>query len=177
MIIIIPIFISSLIIFIYSLYHNKLSFLNIKISIIEEKINSTLIKRKELIKESETLIKKIINTDKQIYEGLNELSNNTPSMMKLDRKLLVYINEFNLIRDKYKKLQNDEEFQKVSYEIDETEDTLNAYKEYYNDVIQNYNKLIKTFPIIIVSFIKRRKEKLFFDKKSITDSDYSNFKY
>ena len=50
-------------------------------------------------------------------------------------------------------------------------------KEYYNDTIQKYNKLIKTFPISIVSLFKRKKEKLFFDQKSMNDSDYSEFKY
>lgn len=177
MIIVITVFILCLIIYIYSLYHNKLLFLNIKISNVEEKIKSTLIKRLELIKESETLIKKIVNTDKQIYEGLDESLNSNSSMMRQDRKLLIYINEFHLIKDKYKKLQKNEDFKKVSYAIDETEDALNAYKDYYNDVVQKYNKLIKTFPIIIISFIKRRKEKLFFDKKSINDNDYNSFKY
>ena len=68
-------------------------------------------------------------------------------MMELDKKLLVYINEFYLIKDKYKKLKKSEEFNKVFISISETEDNLNAYKEYYNDTIQKYNKLIKTFPI------------------------------
>lgn len=177
MVIIFIVFVICLIIYLYSLYHNKLLFLNEKITNVEEKINSTLIKRKELIKESEKLIKMIINTDKNIYEGLDESTKEDSSMMKLDRKLLIYINEFYLIKDKYKKLQKDENFLKISYAIDETTDTLNAYKEYYNDVAQKYNKLIKSFPVIIVTFIKGRKEKEFFDKKSINDNDYNNFKY
>ena len=177
MIIVIIVFILCLIIFIYSIYNNKLSFLNVKINTVEEKINSTLIKRKELIKESEKIIKETLNTDKEIYQGLGELSNSKIDMMELDKKLLVYINEFYLIKDKYKKLKKSEEFNKVFISISETEDNLNAYKEYYNDTIQKYNKLIKTFPMSIVSLFKRRKEKLFFDQKSMNDSDYSEFKY
>lgn len=157
MVIIIPVFILSLIIFIASLYHNKLTFLNIKIGNINEKIKSTLIKRKELIKESENLIKEIVNTDKQIFEGLQELSNKDISIFELDRRLLVYINEFNLIKDKYKKLQKNEEFQKVAFAINETGDLLDAYKEYYNDTAEKYNKLIKSFPVIIISFIKEKR--------------------
>lgn len=166
-----------IIIFIYAIYRDKFMFINIKINDIEEKINSTLIKRKTLLQESEKLIKEILKTDKKIFENIDDLSNLKENMIELDRKLLVYINEFYLIKEKYKKLQNNEEFQKISFSINETEDKLNAYKEYYNDTIKKYNKLIKSFPLIIISFIKRRKEKNFFDKKSINDSDYNDFKY
>ena len=97
--------------------------------------------------------------------------------MELDRKLLIYINEFYLINDKYKKLKNHDEFQKIVYRIEETQELLNAYKDYYNNVASKYNKLIKVFPINIISFIKRRKQKSFFDKKSLNDQDYNEFKY
>ena len=98
--------------FIYNIYHDKLTFLNIKLISIEEKINSTLIKRKELIKDSEKIIRNITKTNKQIYEGFEEVNEKETNMMELDRKLLVYINEFHLIKDKYQKLQKDDDFQK-----------------------------------------------------------------
>lgn len=174
---VIPVFILCLFIFIINLYRDKLSFLSIKINMVEEKINGVLIKRRELLKESEIVIKQIINTNKQVYEGIETLSTANISMIELDRKLLVYVNEFYLIKDKYKKLQKSEEFQKITFAINETVDLLNAYKEYYNDNAQKYNKLIKSFPVIIVSFFKRTKSLLFFDKKSIDDNDYASFKY
>ncbi len=177
MLIVIIVLILCILIFSYKIYRDKFIFLNIKINNVEEKINSTLIKRKELIKEAEETIKEIVNTDKQIFEGINSLDNSSVNMMELDRKLLTYINEFYLIKDKYKKLQKDETFKKIDYSINETEDKLNAYKEYYNDTAQKYNKLIKSFPFIVVTKIKRKKEKLFFDKKSLSDNDYNNFKY
>lgn len=176
MTLIIIVLILSIVLFIYNIYHDKLTFLSIKLKNIEEKINSTLIKRKELIKDSEKIIKDITKTNKQIYDGLENINNNT-SMMELDRKLLVYINEFYLIKDKYQKLQKNEDFQKIAFKITETEDLLNAYKDYYNNQASKYNGLIKKFPVIIITLIKRRKEKLFFDKKSLNDSDYNEFKY
>ena len=39
---------------IYTIYHDKYVFLKIKLKNIEEKISSTLIKRKELLKEAES---------------------------------------------------------------------------------------------------------------------------
>ena len=163
--------------FIYNIYHDKLTFLNIKLISIEEKINSTLIKRKELIKDSEKIIRNITKTNKQIYEGFEEVNEKETNMMELDRKLLVYINEFHLIKDKYQKLQKDDDFQKIAFKINETEDLLNAYKDYYNDNASKYNKVIKCFPVCIISLLKGRKEKLFFDSKNSSDNDYNDFKY
>lgn len=177
MTLIIIVLILSIVLFIYNIYHDKLTFLSIKLKNIEEKINSTLIKRKELIKDSEKIIKDITKTNKQIYEGLENLNNSNVNMMELDRKLLIYINEFYLIKDKYQKLQKNEDFQKIAFKVTETEDLLNAYKDYYNNQASKYNKLIKSFPVVFTSLIKRRKEKLFFDKKSLNDNDYNEFKY
>ena len=165
------------ILFIYILFSDNLRFINIKIKNIEENINSTLINRKTLILESEKIIKEVLKTKKQIYDGIEDLNNKNLSMMELDRKLLIYINEFYLINDKYKKLKNHDEFQKIVRKIEETQEFLNAYKDYYNNVASKYNKLIKVFPIIIISFLKRRKQKSFFDKKSLNDQDYNEFKY
>lgn len=177
MVLIIVALIICIILFIWNIYVDKLNFITIKLNAIEEKINSTLLKRKELIKDSEKIIKEVVNTKKEIYVGLSNLNDKDMNMMELDRKLLVYISEFYLIKEKYNKLQKNEEFQKVSFKITETEDLLNAYKDYYNDKASSYNKLIKSFPIILITLFKRKKEKLFFDKKNLGDSDYDEFKY
>lgn len=84
-------------------------------------------------------------------------------MTQFDKRLLAYINEFYLIESKYKKLNKNEEFKKIYLSIKDSDNELNAYKNYYNDTTVKYNKLIKNFPINIISFIKRRKEKEFFD--------------
>jgi len=170
-------FLLIIIIFLYVIFKDKLSLLNIKLKNIEEKLNSTLINRKKLIEDSEKIIKDILNTDKDIYDDLKDINNPSMSMIELDRKLLVYINEFYLVKEKYKKLNSNDDFLNIAYGINETEDLLNAYKEYYNDVAERYNKLISTFPINIFSLIKRRRKKEFFDRKSLSDSDYSEFKY
>lgn len=162
-------FVICLILFIYILLNENFSLINIKLKNVEEKINSTLINRKQLILDSEEIIKETLKTKKQIYEDIENLNNPKIEMMELDRKLLIYINEFHLINDKYKKLKNNEDFQKIAYKIIETEDLLNAYKDYYNEVVSKYNKHISMFPVKIISFIKGRKQKKFFDKTIITN--------
>lgn len=176
MIIVLIVFLIALVLLIFNIFYDKLTFINIRLNTIEEKINSTLIKRKELIKDSEKIIKEVVKTEKEIYVGFSKL-NGITDMMELDRKLLVYTNEFYLIEDKYPELKKNEDFEKISFKITETEDLLNAYKNYYNDNANKYNKMIKQFPFIFITIIKRRKEKLFFDNKNINDSDYNDFKY
>lgn len=162
---------------IYITLHNKITFLETKLNKVEELINSTLITRTSILKDTENLVKEILKTNKIIFDGIEELSSKNFSMMELDRKLLVYVNEFYLIKDKYEALKKNDEFEKLYFSLNETEDHLKAYKEFYNDNVEKYNKLIKSFPLNLISFIKRRKEKEFFDKKSINDNDYNSFKY
>ena len=85
------------ILFIYFTSKDKMTIYSMKLKNIEEKINSTLIKRKELLKDSEVKIKELLNTNKTIYENFGELSNSSNDMIKFDKKLAIYTNEFNLI--------------------------------------------------------------------------------
>ena len=55
------------ILFIYFTSKDKMTIYSMKLKNIEEKINSTLIKRKELLKDSEVKIKELLNTNKTIY--------------------------------------------------------------------------------------------------------------
>ena len=161
MIIVAIILVISLVLFIYNIYHDKLALSYIKLYNIEEKINSTLVKRKELIKDAESKIKEIIKTDKVIFESFKEVDNNN-NMFDLNKKLLLSINDFYVIRDKYKKLQRNEDFQKICFSIDETEDLLSSYKKYYNKEALVYNKLIKSLPLFFISLLTRKKEKKLF---------------
>lgn len=163
MIYIILIVVVACIILTYYLYKEKLDFVEMRLNFIEEKIKSSLVKRKALLKDSEKLIKKILNVKKPVYENLNKWNSDDP--IQFDRELISYVGEFFLIKDKYEKLQKDEEMDKLSYLVEENEDLIEAYKEFYNDIAEEYNKCIHTFPSSIMTFLKRRKNVEFFDTK------------
>lgn len=166
MIFIIISIILCIILFISIIIKDKLTFINIKLKTIEEKINSTLINKKSLLLDSETIIKDTLKTSKDIYENIEELNNSNIDIIELDTKLLLYINEFNLINEKYKKLQKNNDFQQIASNLNESDEQLLAYKKYYNDTVTSYNKLISTFPINMINLIKRRKKKKLFDNNS-----------
>ena len=51
-----------------------------------------------------------------------------------------------------------------------------AFRKYYNDIITNYNKLVKSFPSNIIALIFKFKSKLYFDGKDMSDEDTKDFK-
>ena len=131
----------AILIYFYSSYKNKLKILNININIIEEKLNSNILKRKELLKDSEILIKDITKTKKEIYTNFDIL-NEKLNMFELDSKTLSFLNEYNMIKEKNDKLNKNADFLKLNFNIEENEDDINAYKIYYNKSIEEYNKLV-----------------------------------
>ena len=60
--------------------------------------------------------------------------------------------------------------------MEDVNENLIVNKEYYNKNIAEYNKLIKLFPTNIIAKIGKYQEKLFFDRKDMSDEDYNDFK-
>lgn len=51
-----------------------------------------------------------------------------------------------------------------------------AFRKYYNDIITDYNKIVKSFPANIVAIIFKFKPKLYFDGKDMDDDIIKDFK-
>ena len=73
-------------------------------------------------------------------------------------------------------MQNNEEIKKIGNELEEIDIELENLRKYYNENITIYNKLIQTFPTNIVATISKYKERLFYDRKDMSDDDYNDFK-
>lgn len=141
MIAVIIVLILSVLYYFYSAYKNKAKILNINIKTIEEKLNSNILKRKELLKDSESLIKEITKTKKEIYTNFDIL-NKKLNIFEMDSKTLSFLNEYNMIKEKNDKLNRNSDFLKLNFTIEENEDDINAYKIYYNKNVEEYNKLV-----------------------------------
>lgn len=141
MIAVIIVLILSVLYYFYSAYKNKAKILNINIKTIEEKLNSNILKRKELLKDSESLIKEITKTKKEIYTNFDIL-NEKLNIFEMDSKTLSFLNEYNMIKEKNDKLNRNSDFLKLNFTIEENEDDINAYKSYYNKNVEEYNKLV-----------------------------------
>lgn len=164
-------------IFIYSsIIYNKFQDYIIKINEVEGKIDDTLRNKFDSILQMNNIIKESIKTKKVIVDDISELKNKKISSFELDRKLASSLNKINFIKGQYDELKGNEKLNKLTYEIDEMDESLDAYKKFYNEKINSYNKLIRLFPYNLMGLILKYKEKTFFDGKNMNDDDIRDFK-
>lgn len=169
-----------LILGIYSYLYNNIQDYIVKINEVESIIDTnlrnkydTLNKIISIIKNNEKLSKKI---NSKIFEELMRLKAQKISNFDLDRKLIATNIEIDSLKQKYKELDDSEEIKNLTKKINEYDEKLEVNRDYYNKNIAEYNKLIKTFPTNIIAKICKYNEKLFFDRKDMSDDDYDDFK-
>lgn len=148
----------------------------IRINEAEANIDSTLRKRFDLLNKSIGIIKANTDIDKDILGIIVKLRSRKLTNFELDRQLYEAINEFNKYKEEYPELKNSESFLKIDIGLNETETDIYAYRKYYNDIITDYNKLVRAFPSNIVSKICKFKERTYFDGKNMNDEIYNDFK-
>ena len=147
----------------------------IRINEAEESIDSVLRKRFDLLNKSIGIIKS--NTDEEnVLELISKLKSKKITNFELDRQLYDAINEFNTYKEKYENLKTNEAYLKIDINLFESESEIVALRKYYNDIITDYNKLVKNLPSNFVALIKGYKTKPYFDGNEIgTEGTDFNF--
>ena len=173
--------IACLIFGIYMFLYNRIQDFIVKINEIETVIDTNLRNKYDNINKCATIIKndeKIKDEkDKKVFEELIKLRNRKISNFDLDRKLIEANNQFIALKQKYSSLNKNEEIKEISKKIEDCDEKLDVNREYYNNSIAEYNKLVKLFPTNIIAKICKYEEKLFFDKKDMSDDDFNDFKF
>lgn len=169
-----------IIIGIYITYYNKLQDYVIRINEVESILDNNLREKYDNINRCVSLIKSndAINeeTDKKMFEEIVKLRTRKISNFDLDRKLIEANNNFISLKEKYKELKENKEIISISKKIEELDETITVNREYYNKNIAEYNKLVAVFPTNIIARICKYKEKLYYDKKDMSDEDFNDFK-
>jgi len=160
----------------YFLTYNKYQDYIIRINEVESIIDNNLRNKYDLINRSISLIKANVEIEEDIFEEIIKLRSRKIGNFELDRKLNEAYNEFIGLKEKHKKLNDSEELNKIDTQIKEINETLTTSINYYNKNISSYNKLLKSFPSNIIALLCKYKEKLFFDRKDMSDEDYEDFK-
>jgi len=148
----------------------------IRINEAETFIDTTLRKRFDLLNKSINVIKANIKSKEEVLEIVVKLRSQKLSNFELDRKLYDAINEFNKYKETYEELKNNESFLKIELGLFESEAEIVAARKYYNDIITDYNKLVRKFPTIIVAKIHKYNLKNYFDGKDMNDEIINDFK-
>ena len=130
-------------------------------------IDSVLRKRFDLLNKSIGIIKNNINTDEEILNILEKIRSKKLKNFDLDRNLYEAINEFHSLKEKYPELQENKEFIKIEINLIESEAEIVGLRKYYNDIITDYNKLVKNCPSNLVAIFKGYKAKDYFDGNNV----------
>ncbi len=155
----------------YITTYNKFQNYIIKINEAEANIDSTLRKRFDLLNKSINIIKAHVEDEKEVMEMIVKLRSRKLTNFDLDRQLYEAINEFHDYEEKNPELKNSETFMKIGISLNESEAEITAARNYYNDTITSFNKMVKIFPSNIIAKICKYKIKTYFDGKFLEDED------
>lgn len=163
-----------LLIWYVNLYNNFQTYI-IRINEAEAFIDTTLRKRFDLLNKSIGIIK-ANSKNKNVLDIIVELRSKKLSNFELDRELYEAINEFNKYKEEIPDLKNNEDFLKIELGLIESEAEIVAARKYYNDIITDYNAIVRRFPSNIVAKTCGYRTKTYFDGKNMEDDDIKDFK-
>jgi len=155
--------------------YNKFQEYVIRINEAEANIDSTLRKRYDLLNKAIGIISANTNLTNVLIK-IPELKTKKLSNFELDRELYESINEFSFIKEENPDLLTNEEFLKINISLNESEVEIEAFRRYYNDVITDYNKLVKRLPSNIVGLLSGYRTKRYFDGKEMFNKKQDNLK-
>ena len=155
--------------------YNKYQGLIIRINESEANIDTVLRKRFDLLNKSINIIKGNTETE-EVLELIVKLRSRKLSNFDLDRQLYEAINEFNFYKENYPVLMDSDVFIKIDVNLDESEHEITALRKYYNDIITDYNKMVRKFPSNIIAKILKYKERTYYDGKNMNDEVVNDFK-
>lgn len=155
-----------ILILLVSMYNHFQDYI-IRINEADVNIDSVLRKRFDLLNKSIGIIDANVKTEEKTLEIIEKLRSKKLTNFELDRNLYEAINEFHFIKEKYPELQTCKEFVKIEINLMESESEIVGLRKYYNDIVTDYNKLVKTCPSNIVALIKGYKAKDYFDGNNL----------
>lgn len=145
----------------------------IRINEAEVNVDAVLRKRFDLLNKAISIIQSNIENEEEVLKGVEDLRSKKLTNFELDRGLYSVINEFHIFKEKYSQLQSNEEFLKIDINLMESESEIVGLRKYYNDIITDYNKLVKSFPSNLIALLKNYKAKDYFDGTNIDNEKRS----
>ena len=156
-------------------YNNYQEYI-IRINEVEGYIDNCIRDKFDLLSKSINIIKGNVDIKEELFPDIIKLRSRRLSSFELDRKLVEPLNEFYKIKEEHQELMKSNAFIEIDLKLSDIEDNLNAYKEYYNENISKYNKMVRSFPSNIVGKFCKFNEKTFFDGKDMNDDIENDFK-
>ena len=160
----------------YATVYNRFQDYIIRINEVESMIDNNLRSKYDLLNRAIPIIKSNLPKDKEVFGEVVKLRSRKLGNFELYRVLVRASNEFGALKEEFPDIDKSAELKKVRSQIKEIDLKLDNEIDYYNENISIYNSLLKKFPSNIVATFCKYKEKLFFDRKDMSDEDYEDFK-
>ena len=141
----------------FSIIYNKFQDYIIRINEVEGKIDEAIREKFDIIIKLNNIIKEKIKTKKVLVDDISKLKDKKISSFEIDRKLVEALNKINFVKSQYTELETDEDVIKLTYDIEDIDESLRAFKKFYNETIVFYNILIRKFPYNIIGKILKYK--------------------
>ena len=122
------------------------------------------------------IIKGNIDKDKDMFEEIIKIRSRKISNFELYRILMQSSIQLSSLKKEFPDINKSDEIKKLTKQIEDIDSKIENYIDYYNDNITIYNTLVKKFPSNLIALFSKYKEKLFFDRKDMSDDDYNDFK-
>lgn len=159
-----------------AIYYNK--FEELKIFIVEAELNidEALRKKFDILNRLTNVINGNVELKNDMFNDFLKLKSLKISNHEMDRKLVDCANLYYDITEKEPSLKEITNYVKLIKDLENNEVNLIAAKDYYNNFITKYNKLVRLFPSSIVAIIFKKEEMPFFDGKNMFDQIYNDFR-
>ena len=152
----------SILLIIFTIFHNKFALAIIKIDEAEENLSILLDKKNDLLERTRPIIKKELKLKDFLnqIEGIHEMGLNLFEKNDLLKK--AYKEVFKKI-DEHDKLLKSETLLSIIQSLNDNEEEIVASIKFYNDSVVVFNQLFTSFPSNIVGFLLRYKRKDFYN--------------
>ncbi len=160
----------------YATIYNRFQDYIIRINEVESIIDNNLRNKYDLINRLIPIIKGTVDNDKDIFEEIIKIRSRKISNFELYRILMQSSIQLNSLKKEFPDINKSDEIKKVTKQIEDIDNKIENYIDYYNENITIYNTLVKKFPSNIIAIFSKYKEKLFFDRKDMNDEIYNDFK-
>lgn len=153
----------SFLLFIFTISYNKFQLAIIKIDKAEEDIDLYLQKKMELLNRTRPIVKKEI----KLKEFLEEIDQDMEESSHFEKHnfLKIMYNELFKVLDENEKLLKSDTLIAILEDLNVNEENIIGAIKFYNDTVVEYNRLIASFPSLIVAFVKRYHKKEFYNNE------------
>lgn len=154
----------------YITTYNRFQNYIIRINEAETNIDATLRKRFDLLNKAASIIKVTIDKE-EVMEQITQSKSKKLSNFELDRLLYEGINELHTYKETCENLVLNNDFVKIDNALLESEAEIEAGRKYYNDIITDFNRMVKIFPSNFVALMSKYKTKTYYDGKNLEKKD------